>query len=85
MEKRKMTPTESPQVHETNVETLPLFDGPPYLNTPLVPALYHVALLPAEAPESTLLGFCGLRHRCADLDAAAPAHGFTITDARPQP
>lgn len=32
-----------------------IFDGYPYLSTRIVPALYHIALLPAGLPESTLV------------------------------
>jgi hypothetical protein len=35
------------------------FDGFPYLNTRVCSALYHITLLPADAPESTLLNIAG--------------------------
>jgi hypothetical protein len=63
-----MTPTELVPADTPGVESLPLFDGFPYLNTRLVPALYHVALLPADAPESTLLRLARVQARANRLD-----------------
>ena len=39
--------------------SLPLFDGFPYLNTRVVPALYHIILLPARASETSLADTAG--------------------------
>jgi hypothetical protein len=49
-----MAPTIS-QVAADATAALPQFDGFPYLNTRLVPALYHITPLPADAPQETLL------------------------------
>ncbi|HYU26704.1 MAG TPA: hypothetical protein VEO74_15940 [Thermoanaerobaculia bacterium] len=38
-----------------DLAALPQYDGFPYLNTRVCSALYHITLLPADAPESTLL------------------------------
>ncbi|MEO6212311.1 MAG: hypothetical protein ABIP65_01670 [Vicinamibacterales bacterium] len=48
-----MTP--QTQILAEDLETLPQFDGFPYLNTRVCAALYHITLLPAEAPEFTLM------------------------------
>jgi hypothetical protein len=39
--------------------SLSLFDGFPYLNTRVVPALYHIILLPARASETSLADTAG--------------------------
>ena len=49
-----MTPEEA-QERSLDLSALPQYDGFPYLNTRVSPALYHITLLPADAPESTLL------------------------------
>jgi hypothetical protein len=51
--------------------SLPIFEGFPYLVTRVVPAMYHVMLMPAEASDLELVllarecdhGRGGLRHR----------------------
>jgi hypothetical protein len=50
------------------------FDGFPYLNTRLVPALYHITLLPAGAPESTLLALAQRQARANRLDTCLLLH-----------
>ncbi len=47
-----MTSTETTAILSHGIASLPLFDGFPYLNTRLVPALYHISLLPEGAPEA---------------------------------
>lgn len=44
------------------------FDGFPYLNTRLVPAVYHITLLPADAPEATLLKLARVQAHANRLD-----------------
>jgi hypothetical protein len=49
-----MTPAET-QALSPDFSALPQYDGFPYLNTRVSPSLFHITLLPADAPEPTLL------------------------------
>jgi len=57
-----MTPAETPAL-SPDLSALPQYDGFPYLNTRVSPSLYHITLLPAAAPESTLVNIA--RHQAA--------------------
>jgi hypothetical protein len=63
-----MTPTAPTPLASDDLASLPQFDGFPYLNTRLVPALYHIALLPADAPADTLLRLARLQRDANRLD-----------------
>jgi len=47
---------------------LPLFDGFPYLVTRVVPALYHIILLPGDASEGDLAGIARAQWRANRLE-----------------
>lgn len=62
-----MTPT-APEPASQQTTDLLQFDGFPYLNTRLLPALYHITLLPVNASESTLLMFARVQAAANRLD-----------------
>lgn len=82
-------PTEPVQSPLQDAGSLPLFDGCPYLNTRLVPALYHLTLLPAGAPESTLLNLAEAQRRANRLDTCLVIDAgraiFVWADGRVEP
>ncbi len=84
-----MTPTETTAILSHGIASLPLFDGFPYLNTRLVPALYHISLLPEGAPESSLINIARTQAEANRLDLClvmAPARAiFFFANGRIQP
>lgn len=83
-----MTPTEAREARSTGDEILPQFEGFPYLVTRVVPALYHIILLPADAPRSSLLGLAQAQVNANRLDVcvvlAREAGVFFFADGRIQ-
>ena len=71
------------------LDELPQFDGFPYLVTRLVPALYHLMLLPGDAPRDTLMSLAQRQVRANRLDtclALDDTHAiFFWSDGRVQP
>ena len=53
--------------------SLPLFEGFPYLVTRVVPAMYHVMLLPAEASELELVLLARTQWRANRLEVCLAA------------
>jgi len=68
-----MTSTD-PNAIPIDTSELPLFDGFPYLTTRIVPALYHIALLPADAPETTLLELAQVQASANRLETCLVLH-----------
>ena len=83
-----MTPTET-ATGQTAKDALPQFDGFPYLNTRLVPSLYHITLLPADAPEGALRNLARRQADANRLDTClvlgAERAVFFWADGRIQP
>ena len=83
-----MTPTETATLQNVN-HTLPQFDGFPYLNTRLVPSLYHITLLPGDAPEGALRNLARRQADANHLDTclvlSAERAVFFWADGRIQP
>lgn len=64
----------NPNAIPIDTSKLPLFDGFPYLTTRIVPALYHIALLPADATETTLLELAQVQASANRLDTCLVLH-----------
>ena len=71
------------------IEELPQFDGFPYLVTRLVPALYHLTLLPGDATRDTLVSLAERQLHANRLDACLALDAghaiFFWSDGRVQP
>ena len=63
-----------PNATPIDTSELPLFDGFPYLTTRIVPALYHITLLPADTPETTLLELAQAQASANRLDTCLVLH-----------
>jgi hypothetical protein len=69
----KMTSTDRNAI-PIDTSELPLFDGFPYLTTRIVPALYHITLLSADATETTLLELAQVQASANRLDTCLVLH-----------